>query len=173
MNDEPNQTAGVPEPELQAPEPHELETKLAECERLRDEYLAGWQRAKADFVNYKKDEIGRLSEMGKYATEDMMLELIITLDNFDLAIATMEKAGTAEKGFYMIRAQLSDMLKRRGLEPIEAQVGAAFDPRTQEAIALADSEKPGGTVLEMIEVGYKLHDKVLRPVRVKVAKEKL
>src|SRR5882724_2424458 len=64
---------------------------LAECEKKRDEYLAGWQRAKADFLNYKKDEAMRLQEFMKYGHEEFMRELIGVLDSFDLAISYLEK----------------------------------------------------------------------------------
>ncbi len=158
------------DPELQAPEPNELEQKLAECEKQRDEYLAGWQRAKADFLNYKKEELRRLEEVGKYGSEDLIRELIVILDNFDLGIATLEKAGPVEKGIYMIRTQIEDILRKRGVEKIAVQIGGQFDPKFQEAIAMIDSDVPSGSVIEQIEPGYKLHDKVLRPTRVKIAK---
>src|SRR3990167_4816183 len=116
----------------------DFESKLAECENQRDEYLAGWQRAKADFINYKKDELMRIQEIARFGTEEMILELIGVLDNFDLAISYMEGKGPAprqglesrpegvgvEKGIYMIRANIKDLLKKRGVEKIEIKIGA-------------------------------------------------
>lgn len=148
------------------------DTELAECKKKCDEYLTGWQRAKADFLNYKKEESERLSQIAKYGTAELMEELITVLDNFDLAISSLEKAGPVEKGVYLIRAQLQDTLRKRGLEPITAEIGKPFDPSVQEAIAEGESEHPPGTVIEEIETGYALHGKVLRPVRVRIAKEK-
>ncbi len=143
---------------------------LREAEEKRDEYLAGWQRAKADFINYKKDEAERMSHIARYTTEDIMSELVVVIDNFDLAIGTMEKQGQTDKGIYMIRGQLLDMLKKRGLEQIIIKVGDPLDPRTSEAIAEVDSDMPEGMVVEEVGAGYTLHDKILRPVRVKVSK---
>jgi molecular chaperone GrpE len=156
----------------QAPTPDELEQKLAEAEQKRDEYLAGWQRAKADFINYKKEELIRLAEIGKYANEELIRELIVVMDNFDLGIAAMEKAGPVEKGVYMIRAQIEDVLRKRGLERLTTKPGGAFDPAFMEAIAETDAEWPPGTVADEIEPGYRLNERVIRPVRVRLVKEK-
>lgn len=147
-------------------------TELQRCEKERDEYLAGWQRAKADFINYKKDEVQRLQEIAKYQLEDVTLELIAVLDNFDLGLAALEKQGPVEKGIYMIRTQLLDVLKRRGLTRIEVKAGSAFDPAQMESVAETESVEPPGSVAEVIEEGYRLHEKIIRPARVKISKSK-
>lgn len=149
-----------------------LQEKLAQCEKERDEYLAGWQRARADLSNYKKDEAERFKEFSKYAIESLALDLIPVLDSFDLGIAAMEKAGTIDKGIYMIKAKLEDILKERGLSRIKIEIGQPFDPKISEAIAEVEYDGPSGIVLEEIEAGYKLYDKVIRPSRVKVSKQK-
>ena len=151
------------------PEPT-VEEKLAECEKQRDEYLGGWQRARADFLNYKKDEIRRFEELARFSSEDILKQLTGVLDSFDLGLAALEKAGKAEKGIYMIRSQLEDILKQRGLERIPIKIGEQFDPTVAETIAEAESDQPPGTVIEEIEHGYRLYDKIVRPARVKVAK---
>lgn len=144
----------------------------SECERQRDEYLAGWQRAKADLMNYKKEEAARLEEFAKYHNASFILELVGVLDNFDLGLAALEKQGPVEKGIYMIRAQMEDILKKRGLVRIEVKKGDKFDPAVMEAIAEVDSDLPAGEVVEEIETGYRLYDRVLRPARVKISKQK-
>ncbi len=144
--------------------------EVEKIKKERDEYLAGWQRAKADFVNYKKEEFKHLEEIAKYGSEELLRDLIGILDNFDLGLRVLEKSGSVEKGVYMIRSQLADILKKRGVEKIEAKIGEKFDPALAEAIAEVESEKPSGTVIEEIEPGWRLHDKILRPVRVKIAK---
>ena len=149
-----------------------IEAKLAACEKQRDEYLAGWQRAKADFSNYKKEEFARLEETVRYANEEFVRDLIGVLDSFDLGLAALEKAGPVEKGIYMIRAQIEDILKKHGLARIAVKVGDQFDPKIAEVIGEAESEKPPGTIIEEIEAGYRLYDKIVRPARVKVSKEK-
>jgi molecular chaperone GrpE len=148
----------------------ELKQKLIDCEKQRDEYLAGWQRAKADFINYKKDEVQRLTEMAKYGSEDLMVSLIAVLNSFDLGLRAMEKQGPVEKGVYMIKSQLEDVLRERGMERVSVRTGDKFDPGTAEVIAEVESDQPEGTIVEEIESGWRLHDKILKPARVKVAK---
>lgn len=152
--------------------PIRVETELEARTRERDEYLAGWQRAKADFVNYRKEEGRRMEDMLRYDNEDMLRELITLLDHFDLAIASLEKHGPVEKGIYLMRTQLADLLKKKGLEKIEIKLGDPYNPQFAEAIAEAESkEYPPGAIIEEIEPGYKLHEKILRPARVRIAKE--
>ncbi len=171
QDEAPQPETGAQEPKSEkAPDADELATKLAQAEKKRDEYLAGWQRAKADFVNYKRDEMTRFEEISKYGIAELVREFVGVLDSFDLGIRAMEKQGPVEKGVYMIRSQVEDILKRWGLERIQAAAGKPFDPKTQEAIAEIESEHPQGTVVEEIEPGYRLYDKIIRPVRVKISK---
>lgn len=142
---------------------------LEKTEKERDEYLDGWKRAKADLINYKKDELRRLEEVARFGSESLILELISILDDFDLALATLEKEGTAEKGIYLIKSRFEDILKRRGLERIKVEEGDKFDPNYHEAIiAVQEEGKEADTVAEEIEAGYTLHGKVIRPARVRV-----
>jgi molecular chaperone GrpE len=152
--------------------PDEENEKLIEAEKQRDEYLAGWQRAKADFINYKKEELKHLEDVSRYGSAEFMKDLIAVLDNFDLALRTLEKEGPVEKGIYLIRTQIEDGLKKRGLEKIDIKEGDVFDPAVAEALAEVEAEKPPGTVVEIIEPGYRLYEKVLRPARVIVSREK-
>lgn len=149
---------------------NEENDELTKCRKERDEYLAGWQRAKADFLNYKKDEMARLEEIARYGNEEFLKELISVLDSFDLGIAALEKQGAVEKGVYMIRAKLADVLKSRGLTKVEIKAGDKFNPEIAEAIAEIESDRPAGTILEEIEPGYKIYDKIVRPARVKISK---
>ncbi len=152
--------------------PQDLETKLAECEKKCEEYLAGWQRAKADFSNYKKDEALRFQEIVRYANEEIIGDLIKALDSFDLGIAALEKAGPVEKGIYMIRVQIEDILKQYGLERIAVKIGDQPNTAMAEVVGEAESDAAPGTIVEEIERGYKVGGRVLRPARVKVAKGK-
>ncbi len=147
------------------------DAQIQELEKKAAEYLAGWQRAKADYLNYKKDESFRMSEIARYATEDMIREVITVLDSFDLGLAAMEKQGPVEKGVYMIRAQIEDVLRKNGLTRIPTEAGQLFDPSIQEAVAEVDSDLPEGTVVDEIEPGYRLHNKVLRATRVRLARK--
>lgn len=155
-----------------ASETDSLKEKLAAAQAQRDEYLAGWQRAKADFINYRKDEMARLEEVARYGNEDLIKDLISVLDNFDLGLRTLEKAGPVEKGVYLIRSQIEDILRKRGLTKVTIKPGDPFDPAVAEALSEVESDRPPGTVVQEIESGYKLHDKVLRAARVIIAKSK-
>jgi molecular chaperone GrpE len=148
----------------------EEKEKLMEAEKQRDEYLAGWQRAKADFVNYKKEELKHLEDVSRYGNTDIMKDLISVMDNFDLALRTLEKEGPVEKGIYLIRTQIEDILKKRGLEKIDIKEGDLFDPAVAEALAEIEMDKPVSTVVEIIEPGYRLYEKILRPARVIINK---
>lgn len=170
MSDEPQNIMN--EPELEAADPKLLSEQLADAERERDEYLAGWQRAKADFLNYKKEEMARLQDAIKYGSEDLAKDLISVLDNFDLALRSLERSGPVEKGIYLIRSQIEDILKKRGLARMEIKPGDPFDPATMEAMTETPSDLPPGTVAEEIEPGYRLHEKVLRASRVILSKQK-
>jgi len=162
MADEEN---NLPEPTIA-----DLKEQIEEMTVQRDEYLAGWQRAKADFINHKKEEMRKLEDIARYGSEDLIKDLISVMDNFDLALRTLEKAGPVEKGIYLIRTQIEDILKKRELTKIDIKEGDEFDPALAEALAEISSDKPIGTVVEVIEHGYRLHEKVLRPARVIVSK---
>jgi molecular chaperone GrpE len=148
------------------------EDELTKCQKERDEYLDGWKRAKADLINYKKDETKRFEKVVMFSNESLVRELINVLDSFDLALVALEAEDDSkkEKGLYLIRQQLEDLLKRVGLERIIISIGQPFDPGLQEAIASIESDKPAGTVIEEVEKGYLLNGKLIRPARVKVVK---
>ncbi len=146
------------------------EDTLTKCQKERDEYLDGWKRAKADLLNYKKDEARRFEMTLKFANESMIHELISVLDSFDLALITLEKEDKAEKGMYLIKSQLEDILKQYGLEHLIISTGQKFDPALHEAIAEIESDKPSGTIIEEVERGYMMNGKLIRPARVKMAK---
>lgn len=148
----------------------ELEKELEQFKKEREEYLNGWKRAKADLINYQKDEAKRFEELAKFAQAVVIKDLIPVLDSFDLALTVLEKEGRADKGVYMIRAQLEDVMKKNGLERMAVSIGSPFDPNLQETIGEVESEKPSGTVVEEVEKGYLLNGRVIRPARVKIAK---
>lgn len=136
----------------------------------RDEYLDGWQRARAELINYKKDEAKRFETLRNFANEMIIRDLITILDSFDLAIAALEKDGKAEKGIYLIKSQIEDVLKNYGLEKLIVSVGQVFDPALHEAVATIESDKPSNTIIEEVERGYTLGGKLIRPARVKIVK---
>lgn len=146
-------------------------TELDQCARERDEYLDGWRRAKADLINFKKDEAERLSALLRTGNENIIRDLITVLDSFDLGIiATGESNPAVMKGMVLIKTQLEDVLKRHGLEKMVVTKGEMFDPAKHEAIGEMNSEYPDGAVAEEVERGYVLYGKVIRAARVRVSK---
>lgn len=143
-------------------------SEMAKCHAERDEYLNGWKRAKADYINFQKDEAKRLEEAMKFGTQALMKELIAVLDSFDLAMSAL--GDKIDKGVYMIRGQLEDVMKKFGLSRITVEVGAMVDHTVHEAMLEVDSDSPAGTLIEELERGYLLHGRVIRPARVKIAK---
>jgi len=156
----------------------ETKKKLEECQKLKNEYLAGWQRERADFLNYKKEELERLGEILKYADVGLILKILPILDNFEVAEKKLPedfKKDENVKGLLKIKNQIKDFLKSQGVEEIES-LGKKFDPNLMEVVEEVEpsfakaSVGEAGIVIEEIQKGYKLHGKVLRPARVKVAK---
>src|SRR3989344_1173773 len=134
-----------------------LRENLKACEKEKGEYLAGWQRAKADFINARKDEEKARAEFVKFAAEKVLREMLAVADSLEIA---------GDKHIY---AQLREILKRDGVEPIEAR-GAKFDPLYHEAleqVEVSEKEKDGA-VLEELQKGYTIYNRVLRPSKVKV-----
>ena len=148
------------------------EEKVKECERQRDEYLAGWQRARADFLNYKKEEMERIAELLKYGAEEFVSKILPILDNFEIFENKLpEKAKDDEntKGILQIKNQILDFLKGHGVEEIKA-VGEKFDPNWHEVVEeVADDGLPQ-TIVEEVQGGYKINGRLLRPARVKIIK---
>lgn len=156
-----------------------MREKLRVCEEEKRGYLDGWQRAQADAVNYKKDEGKRLEDLGRFITQSMLSDLLPVLDSFDLALQSFSaKGGQAvnnqiEQGVLMIRSQLTDVFKKRGVAQIEVTPGEEFNPEKHESIGEVESEKSAGTVAEEVQKGYTLVGRVIRPARVRLAKEPL
>lgn len=147
-----------------------LREELKRCETEKREYLDGWQRAKADLSNYKKDEARRFDEFLKFAAEGVIAEIVPALDSFDLALQH-EMPKEVEKGIVMIRSQIEDTLRRRGLEVLQP-LGQKFDPAYHESLGEIESDGEEGVVAEVLQLGYLLNGKLLRPARVKISKRK-
>ena len=150
-----------------------LKKELEKCCKERDEFLRGWQRERADFINYKKDEAERLKEIVKFANEELIFRILDVLDNFDKAekeIPDDLRKNQYFKGIFQIKIQLLDILKNQGLKTIES-LGKKFDPNFHEVVEEVKVEKKEpGIVVEEIQKGYMLENKLLRPAKVKVSK---
>jgi len=151
----------------------ELEEKIKKCEEEKSEYLTGWQRARADYLNFKKSETERIREIIENANEELILKILPILDNLELAEEGLPedlKDNDYTKGILQIKRQFQDVLKQEGIEEIKA-VGEKFDPNFHDVVE--EVEKKGitpGTIIKEIQKGYTLNGKVIRPSKVKVSK---
>lgn len=160
------------EEEIKKEESADLEARLLEAERLRDEYLDGWKRAKADLSNYKKEEVERMEYFVKRSNEALLHDLIVILDSFELGLSAMREDDSSKKGMTLVRNQLYDTMKKYGLEVIQIQKGDPFNPEIAEAIGEIEAEGPPGSIAEEVTKGYTLHGKTMRPTRVMLIKTK-
>jgi len=153
--------------------PSAIARELKECQKRKDEYLAGWQRERADFLNYKKEEMERVGELSKYANIGLILRILPILDNFDLIEKKLPenlKNDENVKGILKINTQIKDFLKSQGVELIES-LGKKFDPNFHEVVKEIKVEnKEPGTIIEEVQRGYLIQGKILRPAKVKVSK---
>ena len=150
----------------------DLKKQLKDCQQLARDYLAGWQRAKADFENYKKEEARRTGELIGFAKAGWLLELLRVFDNFERIEQHLPhdfKDDDWAKGVLMVKTQLLEFLKTEGVEEIKTE-GEKFNPQFHEAVEqVEDKNKEAGRVVEVLEKGYLLNGRVLRPSKVKVA----
>ena len=149
-----------------------MEEEIKKVEKIskEEEYLNGWKRERADFLNYKKEEMERIGQLVKYANEEIILKILPILDNFYLAEKHLPENPKFADGFAQIKNQLCDFLQKEGIEPIEV-LGKPFDPNTMEAVGEAEAEGGDeGTIVEEVQRGYTMHGKLIRPAKVRVTK---
>jgi molecular chaperone GrpE len=142
---------------------------LEQTTRERDEYLDALQRLKAEFENYRKRVSRDQSEFVTRATERLMKQLLPVLDDLERALeaAAEHEEAKLEEGVRLVHRSLADALAKEGL--VEVETEGAFDPHMQEALLAQPSEAEEGTVIQVLQKGYKLGDRVLRPARVVVS----
>lgn len=149
-----------------------LRERLRKCEEEKKEYLDGWQRMRADFANARKEEDVRRGEIIKFASEGLVEDLLPILDSFSMAFSNKESWEKVDanwrKGVEYIYTQFLSVLESRGLVEIGV-VGEPIDPRIHVAIETipTDDAHKEDTVSEVIQKGYRLHSKVIRPARVR------
>jgi len=147
---------------------HEVD-ELEQTTRERDEYLDALQRLKAEFENYKKRVSRDQAEFVTLASERLVKQLLPVLDDLERALeaAADHEEAKLEEGVRLVHRSLADALAREGL--VEVETDGAFDPHTQEALLAQPSEADEGAVIQVLQKGYKLGDRVLRPARVVVS----
>ena len=147
----------------------ELEERLAEVERERDEYLNDLKRVAADFENYRKRVARDQEGLVARAHERLVKELLPVLDDLERALeaAAQHEEAKLEEGVRLVHRELVEALAREGL--VEVETDGPFDPHVHEALLSQPSEQDDGSVLEVLQKGYRLGDRVLRPARVVVS----
>jgi len=147
----------------------QVAARLKELEAERDAYLADLQRLKADFDNYRKRAARDQEALVARAHERLVAELLPILDDLGRALEAAEEHEEAklEEGVRLVQRNLADALRREGLE--EIPVDGSFDPHVHEALLSQPSEQEEGAVIDVVQKGYKLGDKVMRPARVVVS----
>ncbi len=168
--------------------------EIKEYKKLADEYLAGWKKALADFINYKKDEAKRTEEFVKFANEAMLLELIYLIDEIEIAIKKIpeelkDKHPDWVEGIINVKKKFAEFLKKNDVQKIKTS-GESFDPLIHESVGEEQSGKDAspryssrlvpdlserageadGKVAEEVRAGYTMYGKVIRPARVKIVK---
>jgi molecular chaperone GrpE len=156
--------------------PHEHHSKaIDEQKKLAEEYLAGWQRAKADYLNFKREQEERFGELALAAKQEFLIRLLPVLDAWGEALKqTPVQSENAQwmEGMHRTYRQFWDVLEKEGLREVAASEGHAFDPSLHEAVEQVESALPEGHVVALLQKGYKLEHALLRPAKVKVSKSR-
>jgi len=153
----------------------QLKAELEAASAKADEYLAGLQRERAEFANYKRRTAEEREAMLGLAGEDLIRKVLALADDFDLAIEARPPTIATDpwvEGVVAIDRKLRALLESEGVRQIDATPGTPFDPREHEAIAnVPGTGRPEGEIVSEIRRGYRLRDRVVRPALVTVAAE--
>jgi molecular chaperone GrpE len=143
--------------------------ELTSVTKERDEYLDALQRLKAEFDNYRKRVARDQQELAARAHERLVKELVPILDDLERALeaVTQHEEAQLEEGVRLVHRSLGDLLTREGLTEVET--AGKFDPHTQEALLSQPSDEEEGSVIQVLQKGYSLGDRVLRPARVVIS----
>jgi molecular chaperone GrpE len=158
--------------DMTSPENPTLEAELVKAKAQAEDHYKQLQRLQAEFDNYRKRTQKEKTELIKYASERLVGELLPVLDNFDRAVSAAKvnpDFTSFSQGVEMILRQMQTALSKEGLKAMDA-IGQPFDPNLHEAVLrVASDEHPENTVVEELQKGYYLKEKVLRPSMVKVS----
>jgi len=154
-------------------EANDLEVTLEEAKTKANEYLDGWQRARADFANYKKRVERDQSNTYQLATGSVIKRFLEVLDDLDRALKNRPESGEGANwanGIELVYRKLISILESEGVVPMKSD-GMEFDPNLHEAISSEQSDlHKSGEIIETLQQGYMIGDRVLRPAVVRVAK---
>jgi molecular chaperone GrpE len=175
---QPEETPEVVEAIIEQPGPtleefQALQQQLADTLAKADEYLNGWQRSQADFANFKRRIEREQTQIYQNAAGSVIKRFLAVLDDLDRALKNRPKEGDGAawaEGIELIYRKLMAILESEGVKPMSAE-GQQFDPNLHEAILSEDSDRhESGQVIEVLQQGYLLGERVLRPAMVRVAR---
>jgi len=162
-----------PAEQAYAQELEELREELARVRLQADEYLEGWQRARAEFANYKKRIEREQAQVYQTAAGSIIKRFLSVLDDLERALKSRPPSGDGAvwaEGIELVYRKLVSILESEGVTPMQTD-GQMFDPNLHEAILSEDSDQhQSGQIIEAVQQGYLLGEKVLRPAMVRVAK---
>lgn len=150
-----------------------LRHDLKVCKKEKDEYLTGWQKERADFANYKKGEEDRKANFSEVVRERILSRFLTVMDSFNMAFSNKENWEKVDeswrKGVEYIHAQMDNIFAEYGVQTI-GNVEEKFDPNLHESIEMirTDEKEKDHKIAQVIQVGYKIADRVVRPARVNV-----
>lgn len=142
-----------------------LRKRLQTCVEEKQEYLDGWQRAKADLVNFKNRSVTMSSDACEATEVKVFSDIITVLDSFDAAL----EQDPENEGFQNIYKQFKGILKEYDVVEFDPK-GEEFDPHQHDPMEMVVSEDSDGIILDVLQKGYKVRDKVIRPAKVRVSK---
>jgi molecular chaperone GrpE len=150
----------------------DLEQLLKEAEIKAAEHHDAWIRAKAETENIRKRAQTDITNAHKYAVENFSTELLTVMDSLEAALA-VENATVEnfKNGMELTQKQLTSIFDKFNIKAIDPK-GEKFDPHQHQAMCMVDSEQPANTVVQVMQKGYKLHDRIIRPALVSVSKAK-
>lgn len=144
---------------------------IEEIKAERDKYLAGWQRAQADYENLKRETAARNGQLSQMVLEGMLMEMLPTLDSLQMALAhAPAEPKDWVDGIRHIERHFADSFRQLGVDAVDA-LGKSFDPACMEAVGEIEGEHDG-EVVEIKQAGYLIGEKCLRPAKVIVSKIK-
>src|SRR3989338_7411538 len=153
----------------------ELTEQLDTIKKQNEEYLDGWKRAKADYINFKNDQEKRSKELAQFASTSLVMQLLPIAEHFRKAFACLTddlKLSEWVRGIEQIYRQFKDALKGMGIEEVAGVVGTAFDPAHHLAVGNEQRDDlDDGIVSQEVETGYLLHGRVIVPTKVIVNKK--
>ncbi len=150
-----------------------LREDLKACKKEKEEYLTGWQKERAEFANYKKGEDSRRAMFSESVRERILTRFLTVIDSFNMAFTNKETWEKADenwrKGIEYIYGQMNAIFEEYGVKPI-GETGEIFNPNVHQSMELVSTDKKefDHTISHVIQKGYKLGERVIRPARVNI-----